>query len=119
MSEKYDGMRLFWDGNSFFTRQGRKITLPEFITNKMPKIALDGELWYIFRVFSNTNARFRTQYGLPQDAISLISKPDDPKWQKAVFWVFDMPNKAFGFEVSIVLNYKFNYFFLGKIKIFE
>ena len=48
MSEKYDGMRLFWDGSKFFTRQGRKIFIPESITSQMPKNkALDGELWYL------------------------------------------------------------------------
>jgi DNA ligase-1 len=43
MSEKYDGMRLFWDGSAFFTRHGKKLTAPDFI--KMPNFALDGELW--------------------------------------------------------------------------
>jgi DNA ligase-1 len=45
MSEKFDGMRLLWDGTAFFTRQGKKIRAPEFITRKMPNFALDGELW--------------------------------------------------------------------------
>jgi DNA ligase-1 len=45
MTEKYDGMRLFWDGSAFFTRQGRKLQVPETFTSQLPKIALDGELW--------------------------------------------------------------------------
>jgi ATP-dependent DNA ligase len=45
MTEKYDGMRLYWNGAEFFTRQGTKVRAPEFITKQMPKIALDGELW--------------------------------------------------------------------------
>jgi hypothetical protein len=45
MTEKFDGMRLFWDGSQFFTRQGNKVKAPEFITKEMPNIALDGELW--------------------------------------------------------------------------
>jgi hypothetical protein len=45
MSEKFDGARLFWDGNDFFNRQGKKIRVPDFVASKMPKIALDGELW--------------------------------------------------------------------------
>jgi DNA ligase-1 len=45
MTEKYDGVRLFWDGSCFFTRQGKKLKFPDFMTNQMPKIALDGELW--------------------------------------------------------------------------
>jgi DNA ligase-1 len=45
MTEKYDGMRLFWDGSAFYSRQGKKMKVPEVITSQMPKIALDGELW--------------------------------------------------------------------------
>jgi DNA ligase-1 len=45
MTEKYDGMRLYWNGIEFFSRQGNKVKVPDFITKQMPKIALDGELW--------------------------------------------------------------------------
>jgi DNA ligase-1 len=45
MAEKFDGMRLFWNGNNFFSRQGNKIKVPEFFSNQLPKIELDGELW--------------------------------------------------------------------------
>ena len=45
MTEKFDGIRLLWDGFAFYTRQGKKIKAPYFITNQMPKVALDGELW--------------------------------------------------------------------------
>jgi ATP-dependent DNA ligase len=45
MSEKYDGMRLYWSGSQFFTRQGNVVKAPENILKQMPKIALDGEIW--------------------------------------------------------------------------
>jgi DNA ligase-1 len=45
MTEKYDGMRLYWNGIEFYTRHGTKVKAPEFITKQMPNIALDGELW--------------------------------------------------------------------------
>ena len=45
MTEKYDGMRLYWNGSDFYSRQGNKVKVPEFIKSKMPKISLDGELW--------------------------------------------------------------------------
>jgi DNA ligase-1 len=48
MTEKYDGMRLYWNGKEFLTRQGRTTKIPESITSKMPTIPLDGELWYVF-----------------------------------------------------------------------
>jgi DNA ligase-1 len=45
MTEKYDGMRLYWNGSDFYSRQGNKVKVPELITRQMPQIALDGELW--------------------------------------------------------------------------
>ena len=46
MTEKYDGMRLYWNGTQFYTRQGKKLNVPESLTKQLPVIALDGELWY-------------------------------------------------------------------------
>ena len=45
MTEKYDGMRLYWNGSDFYSRQGNKVKVPEFILSQMPKVPLDGELW--------------------------------------------------------------------------
>jgi DNA ligase-1 len=45
MTEKYDGMRLYWNGKEFKTRLGRKVKAPESLTSQLPKFALDGELW--------------------------------------------------------------------------
>ena len=46
MTEKYDGMRLYWDGTNFYSRTGSKINVPDFIKQTMPSnISLDGELW--------------------------------------------------------------------------
>jgi ATP-dependent DNA ligase len=80
MTEKYDGMRLFWNGTEFYTRQGRKVNVPESITKSLPSVALDGELW--------------TQYGLFQDVVNLSKSRDEDKWNKAIFWVFDVPSLA-------------------------
>ena len=80
MSEKYDGMRLFWNGAAFFTRQGRKLKVPLSIVSQMPNISLDGELW--------------TQYGLVQEPIQLSRTLDTNKWRKAIFWIFDAPDIA-------------------------
>ena len=45
MTEKYDGMRLYWNGSNFYSRHGNEVAVPSFITKSMPNIALDGELW--------------------------------------------------------------------------
>ena len=48
MTEKFDGMRLLWDGSQFYSRHGKKIQVPLSITQQMPSVPLDGELWYYF-----------------------------------------------------------------------
>ena len=45
MTEKYDGMRLYWNGNDFISRLGKKARVPDFIKSQMPSFSLDGELW--------------------------------------------------------------------------
>jgi DNA ligase-1 len=45
MTEKFDGMRLLWDGKQLYTRQGTKVKAPTFFTSKLPKVPLDGEIW--------------------------------------------------------------------------
>ena len=46
MSEKYDGLRGYWDGRKLWTRQGNLIHAPDYFLAELPRdIALDGELW--------------------------------------------------------------------------
>jgi DNA ligase-1 len=46
MTEKYDGMRLFWNGSEFYSRQGEKVNVPDSISRQFPpSISLDCELW--------------------------------------------------------------------------
>jgi ATP-dependent DNA ligase len=45
MTEKYDGMRLYWNGTDFITRQGNIVKVPQYWKSQMPKVAIDGELW--------------------------------------------------------------------------
>ena len=42
MTEKYDGVRLLWNGTNFYTRQGRVVQVPESIKKQMPSTAMDG-----------------------------------------------------------------------------
>ncbi|MGB1198772.1 MAG: DNA ligase [Thalassotalea sp.] len=90
VSEKYDGIRGYWDGNSLFTRQGNPIFLPQGFTKNWPKVALDGELW---------SAR-----GQFQKIVSCVRKkrPEPECWTKIKFMVFDLPtsNKKFSQRVE-------------------
>lgn len=45
MSEKLDGIRCYWNGSCMYSRVGNIINAPKEWKEKLPKIALDGELW--------------------------------------------------------------------------
>ena len=45
MSEKLDGVRCYWNGTTMYTRNGNAFYAPDDWKAKLPKIALDGELW--------------------------------------------------------------------------
>jgi hypothetical protein len=45
VSEKYDGVRGFWDGRTLRTRGGERIAAPAWFTAGWPATPLDGELW--------------------------------------------------------------------------
>jgi DNA ligase-1 len=47
ISEKFDGMRLYWNGSQLITRQGNIVKAPDSWTSQLPNVALDGELWYL------------------------------------------------------------------------
>src|SRR4029077_11399026 len=46
MSEKYDGLRCYWNGRTLLSRKGQVIHAPSYFLAELPRdIALDGELW--------------------------------------------------------------------------
>jgi ATP-dependent DNA ligase len=65
MTEKYDGVRLYWNGSQFYSRQNRKVKAPLSLTATLPQIPLDGELWFVlaFAMFS-----------LLQDSVRIVSR---------------------------------------------
>lgn len=45
-SEKYDGCRAYWDGQQLWTRGGKVIAAPDWLTRRLPHgVPLDGEIW--------------------------------------------------------------------------
>jgi len=80
VSEKYDGVRGYWDGRQLFTRGGEPIAAPPWFTAGWPAVALDGELW-----------AGRGQFTA---AVSAVRKevPDDAAWRRMQFMVFDLPS---------------------------
>ncbi|STO57391.1 DNA ligase [Grimontia hollisae] len=97
-SEKLDGIRAYWDGQSLFTRQGKQIFAPTWFVDAFPDIPLEGELWIGRNQFEATMA------------VVMDSKPDDEAWKQVRFMVFDMPASIDRFEKrysdfkSLILN---------------
>ena len=80
VSEKYDGVRAYWNGKTLRTRSGRRINAPAQWLAQLPDISLDGELWIGHHQF---------------DAISGLVRQKNPTisdWASVRFLVFDLPD---------------------------
>lgn len=86
MSEKYDGLRGYWDGKVLWTRKGNVVHAPDYFLAELPKeIALDGELWI--------------GHGKFEETISIVrSETPDERWHQVRFMVFDAPQARGTFE---------------------
>ncbi len=45
MLEKYNGLRVFWDGTKLATKHNAPITTPAWWKTQPPKIAFEAVLW--------------------------------------------------------------------------
>jgi DNA ligase-1 len=85
MSEKLDGVRAYWDGKQFLSRQGNIYLAPDWFIEGLPPIPLDGELWLDRKAFQRT--------------VSIVRRHDRPKeWKDIRFVVFDAPGQEGEFE---------------------
>ncbi len=82
VSEKLDGVRAFWDGQSLRFRSGRAIAAPIWFTAALPKTALDGELWL-------GRGRFDELSGIVRRVA-----PVDADWHQVQYMVFDLPGAS-------------------------
>ncbi|ODQ00758.1 DNA ligase [Salinivibrio sp. SS2] len=80
-SEKLDGIRAYWTGTQFLTRQGNPIHAPEALIRTLPTTPLDGELWA-------GRGEFQTVLRTVLD-----DKPDPDAWQNVRFYAFDLPDE--------------------------
>ena len=79
LSEKYDGLRGFWNGQQLMTRGGEVIVAPAWFTAGWPAEPMDGELWMGRDRFEETLSTVRRQ------------TPMDDAWRRVRFMVFDLP----------------------------
>ncbi|MBX9693562.1 MAG: DNA ligase [Cyanobacteria bacterium] len=89
MSEKLDGVRAYWDGKRFFSRQGNEFMAPDWFVKDLPEdMHLDGELWLDRKAF--------------QRAVSIVRRQDrSESWKEITFMVFDAPQTDAPFEERI------------------
>ena len=87
-SEKWDGYRAIWNGNSFSSRSGKTFDVPDWYRSVMPpNVALDGELWLGRGEFEKCGLFRRKKPTKPE----LLLKWED-EWKKSgvKFNVFDI-----------------------------
>lgn len=79
LSEKYDGLRAYWDGQRLHTRGGDVLVAPAWFIAGWPVDPMDGELWA-------GRGRF-------EEALSTVRQqtPNDEAWRRIRFMVFDLP----------------------------
>ena len=86
VSEKYDGVRGFWDGRTLRTRGGETVQAPAWFTAGWPEVPMDGELWSGRGRFSHAQSTTRQQ------------QPGDVAWRQIRFMVFDLPGDKGTFD---------------------
>ena len=86
VSEKYDGVRAYWDGRTLTSRSGRPIAAPAWFTRGWPNAPLDGELWI-------DRGRFEALLSVVRDSV-----PDETGWRLVKYMVFDLPAHAGPFD---------------------
>ncbi len=79
ISEKLDGVRAYWNGQAFLSRNGNVYQAPAWFTSEFPAIPLDGELWMGRQRFAELSGAVRKQ------------TPLDEEWRGIRFHVFDVP----------------------------
>ncbi|MEO7160433.1 MAG: DNA ligase [Polaromonas sp.] len=89
VSEKFDGMRGYWDGQALWTRGGERIAAPGWFTAGWPNVPMDGELWAGHGQFAKAVSTVRQQ------------TPNDSAWRTLRFMVFDLPASAAPFTERI------------------
>lgn len=90
VSEKYDGVRGYWDGKQLWTRGGERVMAPAWFTAPLPATPLDGELWAGRGHFNLAVSTVRSQ------------TPNDAAWREMRFMVFDLPAQPGDFDARLV-----------------
>lgn len=86
VSEKFDGVRARWDGGVLRFRSGRTIAAPRSFLERLPPVALDGELWF-------GRGRFEALAAAMRRAV-----PDAREWAAVRYQLFELPGGSGDFR---------------------
>ena len=86
VSEKYDGVRAYWNGKQLISRQGNNFSAPPSFIHGLPNLALDGELWLGRGRFEQLSGLVRRQSANKSD------------WSEIKYMVFDLPGSKRMFD---------------------
>ena len=89
VSEKYDGVRGYWDGSRLFTRGGAAVAAPAWFSAGWPALPMDGELWAGHGAFGTALSTVRQQ------------RPVDTAWRGMRFMVFDLPAQGGPYDARL------------------
>ena len=79
VSEKLDGVRAVWDGQTLRFRSGRTVHAPAWFVAGLPNTPLDGELWAGRGTFERLSGIVRCE------------QPDDAEWRSVRYMIFELP----------------------------
>lgn len=91
VSEKYDGVRGYWDGRALWTRGGVRVMAPAWFTAPLPATPMDGELWAGRKRFELATSTVRSQ------------TPNEAAWREIRFMVFDLPAEPGDFDTRLAV----------------
>jgi DNA ligase-1 len=89
VSEKYDGVRGYWDGQRLLTRGGNAIAAPAWFTAGWPTTPMEGELWA-------GRGQFESAVSTVRQSVAV-----DAAWRALRFMVFDLPAQSAVFEARL------------------
>lgn len=79
VSEKYDGVRAYWDGSGLRFRSGLPVSAPAWFLAGLPAVPLDGELWL-------ARGRFEALVGAVRRQVPVAAE-----WRALRYMVFELP----------------------------